>query len=78
MSPLVRKLIDAAIAVGLTLGAVFVIVIMASFLTSRGGYMYGFKLWLALVQRPDILGTIVLTSVVSTAYAIWQQGNKSR
>jgi hypothetical protein len=78
MSPIARKLVDAAIAVGLTLGVVLVIVVTASFLTSRGGYTHGFKLWLALIERPDIVGTVVLTALVTTGYFIWQQGNKSR
>jgi hypothetical protein len=78
MSPLARKLIDAAIAIGLTLGVVLLIVVTSSFLTARGSYAHGFKLWLGLVQRPDIVGTVVLTVLVTIGYTIWQQGKRSR
>ena len=73
MPPLTKKLADVAIAVGLTLAVVFVIVVTNSLLTSRGTYWVGINLWLALVQRPDILGTMILTALVTTAYAVWQQ-----
>ncbi len=78
MPPFTKKLTDVAIAVGLTMAVVLMIVVTNSFLTSRGGYMQGFQLWLALVQRPDILGTMVLTALVTIGYSIWQGGGKSR
>lgn len=78
MSPLAKKFIDIAIAIGLTFGLVLIIVVTSSFLTSRGGYMHGFKLWLALIERPDIVGTVILTALVTTGYAIWQQGKTRR
>ncbi len=64
--------------IGLTFGLVFLIVMTSSFLTARGGYMHGFKLWLALVERRDIIGTAVLTALVTTGYALWQQGKTRR
>ena len=78
MSPLAKRVTDVAIAIGLTLAVVLVIVVSNSFLTSRGGYWQGFNLWLALVQRPDILGTVILTALVSMAYAFWAQGKLPR
>ena len=76
MSPLAKKFTDVAIAVGLTMGAVFVIVVANSFLTSRGGYWQGVNLWLGLIQRPDILGTMILTALVTIGYGFWQQGGR--
>ena len=76
MSPLAKRITDVAIAVGLTMAVVLIIVVANSFLTSRGGYAQGFNLWLALVQRPDILGTMVLTALVTVGYGVWQQGNR--
>ena len=79
MPPLTKKLTDVAIAVGLTMAVVLVIVVTNSFLTSRGGYWQGFNLWLQLVQRPDILGTMILTALVTVGYSMWQGGGgKSR
>lgn len=76
MQPLTKKLADVAIAVGLTMAVVFVIVVTNSLLTSRGAYWVGVNLWFALVQRPDILGTMILTALVTTAYMVWKQVNR--
>lgn len=78
MSPIAKKLVDAAIAVALTLAVMLVIVVTSSFLTARGGYMHGVKLWLALVERPDIIGMAVLTALVTTAYFLWQGSQPRR
>jgi len=78
MSPLLRKLIDALIAIALTVAVVFVIVVANSFLMARGNSLVGFKMWLAFIGRPDILGTMVLTALVSAAYAFWQQTRRPR
>jgi hypothetical protein len=57
---------------------VLVIVVTSSFLTARGGYMHGVKLWLGLIERPDIIGMAVLTALVTTAYLLWQGGQPRR
>ncbi len=76
MTPLTKKLTDVAIAMGLTLGVILVIVVSNGMLTSRSGYMQGFYVWLAFIQRPDIIGTMALTALVTTAYFVWNQGSK--
>lgn len=76
MSPLTKKLTDVAIAIGLTMAVVFIILVTNSMLTSRGGYWVGINMWLSLIQRPDIVGTMILTALVTTAYAIWAQTNR--
>lgn len=78
MSPVAKKLVDAAIAVALTFAVVLVIVVTSSFLTARGGYMHGLKLWLGLIERPDIIGMAVLTALVTTGYLLWQGGAPRR
>ena len=78
MSPLLRKLTDVLIAVALTAAVVFVIVVANHFLMARGSSLMGFKMWLGFIGRPDILGTMVLTALVSAAYSLWQQGGRPR
>lgn len=78
MSPLAKKLVDAAIAVALTFALVLVIVVTSSFLTARGGYAQGFKLWLGLLERGDVIGMAVLTALVTTGYSLWQGGQPRR
>jgi ABC-type sulfate transport system permease subunit len=76
MPPLTKKLTEIAIAMALTLAVVFVIIVANGMLTSRTSYAQGFNTWLAFVQRPDIIGTMALTALVTIVYGIWQQGGR--
>ena len=78
MSPAMRKAIDVLTAIGLTAAVFLVIVVANSFLMSRGNYTHGFNIWYAFILRPDILGTIVLTAVVSMVYVFWKQAGRPR
>ena len=78
MPPFVKKVIDTAIAIGLTMGLVLVMVVISNLLVARSNSWAGFKLWYAFMSRPDILGTIILTAVVSMAYVFWQQRGRVR
>jgi hypothetical protein len=73
MPPVMRKSLDVAIALALTAGVFFVIVVANSSLMARGGAFQGVRLWYAFIARPDILGTMILTALVTMAYVIWQQ-----
>ena len=74
MSPLMRKGLDVVIAIGLTAAAVFVIVVSNNLLMGRGNSWHGFNLWYAFILRPDILGMMILTALVTVAYFMWMQG----
>jgi hypothetical protein len=78
MSPAMRKAIDVLTAIGLTAGVFFVIVVANSFLMARGSYVAGFNLWYSFILRPDILGTIVLTALVTMTYVFWKQSGRPR
>jgi hypothetical protein len=78
MPPAMRKAIDVLTAIGLTAAVFFVIVVANSFLMARGNYAHGFKLWYAFILRPDILGTIVLTALVTMVYVFWKQTGRPR
>ena len=45
---------------------------------ARGSYIHGFNLWYSFILRPDILGTMVLTALVTMAYVFWKQGGRPR
>ena len=47
-------------------------------LTARGGTAHGFSAWYAFIMRPDILGTMILTALVTIGYGMWQQGGRPR
>ena len=74
MSPhIMRRLADVIVAAGLTAAVVFVIMFANGLLVARGSTLNGFNVWYSFMSRPDILGTIVLTALVSMAYVFWQQ-----
>jgi hypothetical protein len=74
-----RKALEVLTAVGLTAAVFLVIVVANSFLLSRGNYSSGFNLWYAFILRPDILGTVVLTAVVTMAYVwFWKDSGGGR
>lgn len=66
--PAVWSVFDVVIAVALTAAATFVIVVGNSFLLGKGSYQQGLAVWLAFIQRPDILGTMILTALVTVPY----------
>jgi hypothetical protein len=78
MPPVMRKAVDVMIAIGLTAGAVFVIVVINSLLMAGKNSWNGFRIWYAFILRPDILGIMVLTALVTMAYVFWQQRGRPR
>jgi hypothetical protein len=78
MPPVMRKFVDVAIAIALTAAVVFIIVVMNSFLMTRANAWHGFNLWYAFIMRPDILGTMILTALVTMLFMFWQQGGRPR
>jgi hypothetical protein len=78
MPPAMRRAIDVLSAIGLTAAVFFIIVVANSFLMARGSYSHGFNLWYSFILRPDILGTMVLTALVTTAFALWKQNGRPR
>jgi Ni,Fe-hydrogenase I cytochrome b subunit len=78
MTPTMRKAIDVLTAIALTAAAFFIIVVANSFLMARGGYGQGITIWYAFIRRPDILGTMVLTALVTMAYLFWKQNGRPR
>ena len=76
MSPLMQRALDVAIATALTAAVVFVVIAVNSLLMPRGGAMVGFKTWYAFISLPDILGTMILTALVTIAYVVWHQARR--
>ena len=68
-----KRILEVAVATGLTGLASFLILTLNNVLTARAGLMLGFDIWLAFIRRSDILGTIILTALVTVAYLHWQR-----
>lgn len=73
MSPLMQRGLDVAIATALTAAVVFVVMSINGFLMPRGGFWTGFRFWYAFISRPDIIGTMLLTALVTIAYGMWHR-----
>lgn len=75
---LTKRALQAAIASALTAFAAFVILMLNNVLTARSGFTQGFDVWYAFIRRSDILGTIVLTAIVTIAFIYWQRDQERR
>jgi uncharacterized membrane protein len=78
MPPVMQRAIDVVAAIALTAAVVFLIVTINAFLMSHGGSFSGFRLWYGFIGRPDILGTMVLTALVTFFYIVWAQRRRPR
>jgi hypothetical protein len=70
---LLKRLLQIALAVALTAALFFVVIAGNGFLTGRTTFQAGYQAWLAFVQRPDILTTMVATAVVTVLLVYWQR-----
>ncbi len=72
-----KRALEAALATALTALVAFVILLLNTVLTARGGWLNGFDVWLSFIRRPDILGTMVLTALVTVLFLQWQRDGGS-
>jgi hypothetical protein len=74
----VKRVVQVASALAIaSLVALFAIAI-ASIYAPRGGAAVGFWQWYALIQRPDIQATAVITAIVSILVVYWQRDREKR
>jgi len=75
---LFKRTLQVALAVAIT-GAVFLVMIVGNgVLVGRAAsFQAGYNAWLAFVKRPDILGTMVVTAVV-TVLLVYRMRDRER
>jgi hypothetical protein len=78
MPRVVKRSLQIAIAAALTAGVVLAIVLSNSVLMGRGGSLAGLDIWLAFIRRTDIIGTIILTALVTVSFVYWQRDRERR
>ena len=79
MPRLFKRVLQVAIAVALTTGVFFVMIVGNGFLLGRGtSFQAGLNLWLTFIRRPDILTTMVLTAFVTVLFVYWQRNQERR
>lgn len=70
---LTKRIIECFVSTGVTALIALAILLLNNVLTGRGGWVSGFNIWLDFIQRPDILGTMLLTSLVTAMFLKWQR-----
>ena len=74
-----KRVLQVALAAGLTAGVMLVVMLGNGLLTGRGASLQGgITTWLAFIKRPDIYTTIVLTAVVTVLFVYWQRDRERR
>ena len=73
-----KRVLEVAVATGLTALASFLILTLNNILTARAGLMQSIDIWLSFIRRSDILGTIVMTAMVTVAYLYWLRDQGKR
>jgi ABC-type Mn2+/Zn2+ transport system permease subunit len=74
-----KRVLQVALAAGLTAGVMLVVMLGNGLLTGRGASLQGgITTWLAFIKRPDIYTTIVLTAIVTVLFVYWQRDRERR
>ncbi|MGQ0457521.1 MAG: hypothetical protein ACT4OU_10715 [Hyphomicrobium sp.] len=68
-----KRIVEMAIGVGLTGAVALLVLVLNNVLTGRGGWLNGFDVWMSFIRQPDILGTMMLTALVTSMYIAWQR-----
>jgi hypothetical protein len=75
---LTKRFIEAVIATALTSVVAFIILVLNNVLTNRGGWLEGFDVWRSFMRQPAILGTMLLTSLVTVLFLSWQRDRDTK
>jgi hypothetical protein len=70
---LTKRFVEAILSTALTSLVAFVILVLNNVLTNRGGWLEGFSVWQSFMRQPAILGTMLLTSLVTVVFLSWQR-----
>jgi hypothetical protein len=69
-----KRLVQIALAVAFSSAVFLAMIVGNGMLVGRGGsFQVGWNAWLAFIKRPDILGTMVVTSVVTVLVIYWMR-----
>jgi hypothetical protein len=70
--------LQVVISAALTASVVLAIVMSNTMLMGRGGSLTGLDVWYAFIKRSDIIGTMILTALVTVAFLYWQRDRERR
>ncbi|MEL7303429.1 MAG: hypothetical protein AAGJ53_07020 [Pseudomonadota bacterium] len=75
---LTKRVFEAAMGFALTAAAILTVLTLNNLLTGRTGWYGGYTRWMKFIQQTDILGTMILTAVVTVAFVYWYRGKARR
>jgi hypothetical protein len=70
---ILKRGLQIAAAVALSAGVALAILIGNGLLVPRGSLLQGWDVWLAFINRTDILATMILTALVTVWFVYWQR-----
>jgi hypothetical protein len=74
-----KRALQVAVSVGLTLVVVFIIQVGDGLLSGRATSLQSaLATWLTFVRRPDILVIMILTAVVTVLFVYWQRDQERK
>ena len=73
MTPLMKRLSDAGIALGISAAATFLIIAISNSLVAKASIWKSYDLWFRFVSRPDIVATAVLVIAITMAVLTYQR-----
>ena len=75
----VKRIVQIAVSVGLTLAVIFTIQVGDGLLAGRATSLQGaIANWLAFIRRPDMLTIMTLTATVTVLFIYWLLAPRSR
>lgn len=75
---LLKRALQVAVSVGLTLLVVLVIQVGDGLLSGKVSLRTASASWLAFIQRPDILTIMTLTALVTVLFVYWQRDQENK
>ncbi len=78
MTPLMRRLSDFAIILGVTAGIALIVIVCSNSLVSKASIWHSYSMWLNFISRNDIMVTTILAVIVSLGFVTYQQGRGKR
>jgi hypothetical protein len=73
VSRLVKRVVQAVAGAALGAATIGVVMILNGLLSGRGSFWQWINYWLAFVQRPEILVTMLLTAMTTVLFVYWQR-----
>jgi hypothetical protein len=76
---LLKRALQIAATVTLTASVLLVVIVGNGFLVGKAPSLRaGLNVWMAFIQRPDILSTMFLTAIVAVLFLYWQRNQERK